>query len=101
MQGDRSELLSRATAALSTYTHVLLYEHIEDIPSYLSCAYGCTNVTGATQYYNPRNHNVPVPPEWPEYFRVQNYMDAQLYDAAKNLYYKQTCVGGPHNGVEK
>lgn len=94
LQNNRSALLSRAIAALRTYTHVLLYEHIKDIPAYISCAYGCKNVTvPTTRYYSaPRALNVAVPPAWLEYLNAQNDLDIQLYELAADLYRKQRCA---------
>ena len=91
LASNRTDLLAAALAHLATYTHVLIYEDLANLPKYLAAAFGCHNVSVPSRVYfsgRPRGPRSAPPSTWLSVAAQRNELDTLVYEAGRRMYWR-------------
>lgn len=96
LEANKSALLELAAANLLTYSHVLLYDRLNEIPDYLACAYGCkrtaVSVPAERTHSGRPTRNATVPQPLLELFEDSDDLDKELYAQAEAQHSSHRCA---------
>ena len=98
--------LELAKANLRAIPHVLVYEQLDRIGAYLSCAFGCRTLPVPASYAIKGHASAPhvrtkghEPAVWRKVVASRNELDQQLFEYASLLVNRSACASYPATGV--